>query len=128
LTEDNFRRFVQASESLSVLRARNPQVREYLDQEINDAGAGTRVSTTNAGRKYLELNPAVNDAIVAAGLSARDYFVAAVAIAQAERYMGNPNAAPPTPVLKPNAEFLNAHKADLDRLRARERGASQATP
>jgi hypothetical protein len=128
LTEDNFRRFVQASESLSVLRARDPQVRAYLEQEINDAGAGTRVSTTNAGRKYLELNPAVNDAIVAAGLSARDYFVAAVAIAQAERFMGNPKAAPPTPVLGPNAEFLNAHKAELDRLRARERGGAQAAP
>jgi hypothetical protein len=127
LTEDNFRRFVQASESLSVLRSRDPQVRAYLEQEINDAGAGTQVSTSNAGRKYLEMNPAVNDAIVAAGLSARDYFVAAVAIAQAERYMGNPKAAPPTPVLGPNAEFLDAHKADLERLRARERGTAQSS-
>jgi hypothetical protein len=33
--------------------------------------------------------------------------------------MGNPKAAPPTPALGPNAEFLGAHKAELQALRAR---------
>jgi hypothetical protein len=128
LTDDNFRRFIQASESLAVLRARDPQVRAYLDQEINDARVDTSATTRSAGRKRLEANPAVNNAIAAAGLSARDYFVAAIAIAQAERFMANPKAAPPTPTLAPNAEFLNAHKAELQRLRARERGATPVTP
>jgi major membrane immunogen (membrane-anchored lipoprotein) len=119
LTDDNFRRFIQATDSLTALRARDPQARAFLDQQITDAGVGTQVSDTDAGWKHLESNAAVNNAITSAGLSARDYLVASIAIAQAERYMGNPKAAPPTPALTPNAEFLNAHKAELTALRSR---------
>jgi hypothetical protein len=117
LTEDNFRRFIAASESLAVLRKRDPAAAAYLDQQINDGGSGTTVKATNAGRKHLEANPMVSGMINAAGMSETDYLVAAIAIAQAERFMGNPKAAPPTPTLGPNAEFLNAHKAELERLR-----------
>jgi hypothetical protein len=123
LTDDNFRRFVQASDSLAVLRARDPQARAWLDKQINDAGAGTSVSSSDAGRKHLEDYPAVSNAINAAGISVPDYFVASIAIAQAERFMGNPKAAPPTPTLSENAAFLNAHKAELQALRSREAAA-----
>jgi hypothetical protein len=116
LTDDNFRRFIAASESLAVLRRRDPQAAAYLDQQINDAGSGTRVSANDAGRKHLENNPAVSAAINAAGISEKDYLVASIAIAQAERFIGDPKAAPPTPALGPNAQFLGAHRADLDRL------------
>jgi hypothetical protein len=51
----------------------------------------------------------------------KDYFVAAIAVAQAERFMGNPKAAPPTPTLPSNAEFLKAHAGELQALRALEK-------
>jgi hypothetical protein len=54
-------------------------------------------------------------------MSAKDYFVAAIAVAQAERFMGDPKAAPPTPTLRDNAEFLRAHQAELAELRRLER-------
>ena len=120
LTDDNFSKFVAASDSLAALRARDPQTAALLDQQINDAGSGTSVSANNAGRAHLENNPAIANAISRAGLSVRDYFVASIAIAQAERFMGNPKSAPPTPTLGPNAAFLNAHKAQLDHLHALE--------
>lgn len=116
LTEDNFTKFVAATDSLAAIRKRDPATAAFLDQQISDNGSGTAVSGNNAGRVHLESNPVVSSAISAAGLSVRDYFVAAIAIAQAERFMGNPKSAPPTPTLGPNAEFLNAHKAQLQHL------------
>lgn len=123
LTDDTFRRFIAASDSLAALRARDPEARAFLDKDITDAGNGTRVTTSDAGIKHLEANPTINNAITSTGISVPDYFVAAIAIAQAERFMGNPKAAPPTPALTANAEFLNAHKAELAALRSREKGA-----
>ena len=116
LTEDNFTKFVAATDSLAAVRKRDPARAAFLDQQISDNGSGTQVSGNNAGRVHLESNPVVSSAITAAGLSVRDYFVASIAIAQAERFMGNPKSAPPTPTLGPNAEFLNAHKAQLQHL------------
>jgi len=40
LTDENFRRFVQASESLAVLRARDPQVRQLAQRDLSGAGSG----------------------------------------------------------------------------------------
>jgi hypothetical protein len=120
LTDDNFRHFIQATDSLEALRRRDPQARAFLDQNITDAGNGTRVTANDAGEKHLEANPAVSNAINSAGISVPDYFVAAIAIAQAERFMGNPKAAPPTPALSANAAFLNAHSAELKALRTRQ--------
>jgi hypothetical protein len=128
LTEENFRGFVQASDSLAVLRKRDPQARALLDQEISDNGSGTRVSGTDAGAKHLESNVAVNNAITASGLSVPDYFVASIAIAQAERFMGNPKAAPPTPTLSANAKFLDAHRAQLAAMRSRDAVTTTAAP
>jgi hypothetical protein len=120
LTENNFRQFIAASDSLAALRARDPSVRALFDKQVNDAGVDTRVSTTNAGRKRLEENPAVAAAITSTGMSVKDYFVAAIAVAQAERFMNNPKSAPPTPALPANAEFVKAHAAELSALRQLE--------
>jgi hypothetical protein len=55
--------------------------------------------------------------IESTGLSACDYFVASIAIAQAERFMGNPKAAPPTAALLGNAEFLQPPASTPRQLR-----------
>jgi hypothetical protein len=127
LTEENFRQFIAASDSLVALRRRDAGVRDLFDKQVSDAGVNTATSTMNAGRKRLEDNPAINNAIAATGMSAKDYFVAAIAVAQAERFMGNPKSAPPTPTLPANAEFLRQHQAELSALRTLERGASAPT-
>ena len=124
LTETNFRQFIAASDSLVALRRRDAAVRAMFDKEVNDAGITTDVQTRDAGLKRLEENPAISNVIESTGMSVRDYFVASIAIAQAERFMGNPKAAPPTAALPGNAEFLQQHQAELSRLRALERGST----
>jgi hypothetical protein len=127
LTDANFRQFITASDSLVALRRRDPAVRAMFDKEVTDVGMNTATITMNAGRKRLEDNPAINNAIASTGMSAKDYFVASIAVAQAERFMSNPKAAPPTPTLPANAEFLRQHQAELTALRASERGAGGST-
>jgi hypothetical protein len=112
LTDDNFSKFVAASDSLVALEGRDPTARAYLSNDLKGAGAKTQ----DAGLKWLEANPTVNNAIAGAGISVEDYFVAAIAIASAERYVADPKAAPPTPTLTKNAEFLGAHQAQLTHL------------
>ena len=124
LTDQNFRQFIAASDSLVALRRRDPAVQSLFDKEVNDAGVNTKVETMNAGRKRLEDNPVIAKAIESTGMSAKDYFVASIAVAQAERFMGNPKSAPPTPTLPDNAAFLQKHQAELSALRTLERGAS----
>jgi len=114
LTNDNFAKFVAAADSLAALRGRDSTVSAYLSRDIDDAGARTQ----DAGLQYLEANPLVNNAIVSAGISTKDYFVASIAIAGAERFMNHPDAAPPTPTAKENAEFLRGRQLDLDHLKA----------
>ena len=101
-------------------------MRALFDKEVSDAGVNTQVGTMNAGRKRLEDNPAIAKVIESTGMSAKDYFVASIAVAQAERFMGSPKAAPPTPTLPENAQFLQKHQAELNALRTLEHGA--ATP
>jgi hypothetical protein len=91
---------------------------------VSDAGVNTQVGTMNAGRKRLEDNVVIAKAIESTGMSAKDYFVASIAVAQAERFIGNPKGAPPTPTLPANAEFLQKHQAELTALRTLEKGAS----
>jgi hypothetical protein len=124
LTEQNFRQFIAASDSLAALKRRDPAVQAMFDKEVSDAGVNTQVGTMNAGRKRLEDNPAIANVIQSTGMSAKDYFVASIAIAQAERFIGNPKSAPPTPTLPANAEFLQKHQAELNALRAMERAPS----
>ena len=124
LTDQNFRQFIAASDSLVALRRRDPAVRALFDKEVSDAGVNTQVGTMNAGRKRLEDNAVIAKAIESTGMSAKDYFVASIAVAQAERFLGNPKGAPPTPTLPANAEFLQKHQAELTALRTLEKGAS----
>ena len=121
LTDQTFQQFVKASDSLAMLRKRDPGVRATLDQDISDAANGTQVSAYDAGIKHLESNVEVNNAIVGSGISVPDYFVASIAIAQAERFLDSPQAAPPTPALQDNIKFLQQHRAELRAMRARDR-------
>jgi hypothetical protein len=128
LTEDNFRRFIAASDSLMALRRRDSQVNAMFEKQVSDAGVATRTDEPNAGRKRLEDNPRINNAIVSAGMSAKDYFVASIAIAQAERFMGDPKSAPPTPTLPANAEFLRRHQTGLAKIHQLEQTSGTSAP
>jgi len=121
LTEQSFNQFVKASDSLAALRQRDTTVRATLDAQISDAANGTQVSAYDAGIKHLESNALVNNAIVSTGMSVPDYFVASIAIGQAERFLDNPKAAPPTPALGENIKFLQAHRAALQAMRTRDK-------
>jgi hypothetical protein len=69
----------------------------------------------------------VSAAINGAGISVKDYYVESIAIAAAERFLGNPDVAPPTPAMTKNAEFLRAHTADLAKLRDLREGRPVVT-
>ncbi len=121
-TPENFSQFVKASDSLAVLRQHDGMVNALLNEQISDAGTGTYVSGNNAGVQHLESNAKINNSIVSTGMSVPDYFVASIAIAQAERFLDNPKAAPPTPALGENIRFLQAHRAELQAMRGRDKG------
>ncbi|HVX39973.1 MAG TPA: hypothetical protein VHB25_10405 [Gemmatimonadaceae bacterium] len=123
LTDSNFTRFMAAADSVSALEVRDSTVRSYLSANITDAGS----TDADAGLKYLEANARVNNAIASAGMSTKDYFVASIAIAAAQRFMQNPKDAPPTPTLSKNAAFLRTHQLDLDKLQAERDGKPVVT-
>jgi len=112
LTEDNLSRFMKAGSSLAFLRARDSQVRAFLEQM-----GGTREKNDDAALERLERNPQVAKAIIDAGISVRDYYTMSLAIASAMRFIDNPSAAPPTPTLSDNAKFLRDHRQHLANLR-----------
>ena len=118
LDNNNWSKFLKAADSVAALRARDPQVRQHLDQQIVGA------TTDDAGLKWLESDPKVANAIVANGLSVKDYYRLGIVTATAVRFMNDPKAAPPTPAGRSNAEFVRNHRADLEHLRA----LSQGTP
>lgn len=126
LTPDNFSRFMAAADSIATLGRRDLTVRAYLSRNFDDAGA----NVADAGLKWLESSDAVGKAIASAGLTPRDYFVESIAIAAAERFMNDPNAAPPTPTLADNAEFLHGRTEELAHLQAlrENKPAVTATP
>jgi len=119
LTNDNFTKFTQVAESLAVLRARDPNVRQLEERPLTNAGS----TEENAGLKLLESNDAISGTIAHGGLSTRDYFVMGIAIAGASRFIDDPKAAPPTPSEQENATFLRSHTAQLTRLRELSRGS-----
>jgi hypothetical protein len=121
LTPQNFSQFVKASDSLAVLRQHDGMVNALLSEQISDAATGTYVSDYNAGVQHLQSNAKINNAIVSTGMSVPDYFVASIAIAQAERFLDNPQAAPPTPALGDNIRFLRQHQAELQAMRERDK-------
>lgn len=123
LTADNFSKFLAAADSIVTLEARDSAARAYLGRNLTDAGS----TDADAGLRYLEANDAVSRAINGAGLSVKDYFVQSIAIATAERFMKDPKAAPPTPTLQKNAEFLRGHQSDLTRLQTLREGRPAVT-
>lgn len=120
LTDDNWSKFMRAADSVAALRARDASVRQHLDQQIVAA------REDDAGRKWLEAEPKVVAAITAAGLSVKDYFRLGIATAAAARFMDDPQAAPPTPAGRENADFLRSHASDLEHLRALSAGGPGA--
>jgi hypothetical protein len=116
LTPDNFSHFLAAADSVVAVASRDSSARVALQTNLTDAGS----SDNDAGRKWLEAIAPENAAINQAGLSVKDYFVAGIAIAAAERFITDPKAAPPTPSLTRNAEFLRSHTADLEKLHTQE--------
>lgn len=110
ITDEKFDAFAKASESLAYLRARDASVRSLLEQPGTD-------STNASVLERLEQHPQVSTAINSAGISVRDYYTMAVALAAAQRFMNNPEAAPPTPVGRKNAEWAQRNKGELAKLR-----------
>lgn len=123
LTPDNFSKFLAAADSLSALAARDSLERAHLTANITDAGS----TDNDAGLKWLESDSSASAVINAAGISVKDYFVQSIAIAAASHFIADPKAAPPTPTLTRNAQFLQSHKADLDRLDAQRGGKPVVT-
>lgn len=118
LTDNDWSRFLKAADTVAALRARDPDVRQHLDQQIVGA------KTDDAGEKWLASDPKVSAAIVSAGLTVKDYYRLGIVTANAMRFASNPNAAPPTPAGRSNAEFVKNHQADIAHLRA----VTQGTP
>lgn len=114
LTPENFAKFLAAADSLSAIEGRDAATRTHLSANITDAGS----TDLDAGLKWLESNDSVNKAINSAGISVRDYYVASIATAAAARFMDDPKAAPGTPALTKNAEFLRSRKSELARLQS----------
>ena len=110
LTDDDWAKFLKAADTVAALRARDPQVRQHLDEQIVGA------KTDDAGQKWLESDPKVSAAITSSGLTVKDYYRLGILTAMAERFMNDPKSAPPTPAGRANAEFLRHHQADVEHL------------
>jgi hypothetical protein len=123
LTEDNFTKFMAAADSIVALEGRDASMKQYLSQPLSDAGA----KDADAGLRWLQASAAATKAINGAGLPVQDYFVESIAIADADRFIANPGAAPPTPALSKNAAFLRSHQADVERLKALREGKPVVT-
>jgi hypothetical protein len=123
LTPDNFTKFMAAADSIVALEGRDPSIKQYLSQNLVDAGS----KDADAGLRWLQASAAVTKAINSAGLPVQDYFVESIAIADADRFISNPGAAPPTPALSKNAAFLRSRRADLERLQAEREGRPVVT-
>lgn len=112
LTEGNLDKFMNAGNRLAFLRARDAQIRGYLESI-----GGSRAKHDDSAVERLEGHAQISKAITDAGISVRDYYTMALAIASAQRFIDNPSAAPPTPTLNDNAKFLRDHKEHLAHLR-----------
>jgi hypothetical protein len=112
LTEGNLDKFMKAGNSLAYLRARDAQVRGYLESI-----GGSREKDDDSALERLEGHAQISQAITDAGISVRDYYTMSLAIASARRFIDNPDAAPPTPTLRENAKFLRDHRQHLAHLR-----------
>jgi len=113
LTPTNLAAIMRAADTVAALARGDSTVRSYLSVTISEAGS----PDAEAGRTWLEANQKVRDAIQTSGLSVQDYYVGAIAIAAAERFLNHPKSTPLTPPLARNALLLQTHGSDLARLR-----------
>jgi hypothetical protein len=120
VTADSWSHFLAAADSVAALRARDADVRQYLDSQIVGA------KTDDAGQKWLEANPRVSAAITGAGITVKDYYRLGIVTAYAMRFMNDPKSAPPTAAGNENAQFLRNHPADLEHLRTLSQGGPSA--
>jgi len=114
LTPQNFAAFLAAADSISAIRGRDSSTRNYLATNITDAGS----TDTDAGLKWLESSDSLSRVINSAGISVRDYYVTSLATAAAARFLNDPKAAPGTPTLRKNADFLKNKTAELEHLQS----------
>ena len=112
LTADNFGKFLASADSVAALDGRDAATHAFLGNDITNSGS----TDVDAGLKWIESNDSLSKAITSTGISVRDYYVMSLATAAAARFMDDPKAAPGTPTLAKNAEFLRSHKADLAHL------------
>lgn len=111
ITDQSFATFVKASEALSFLRARDMNVRSMLAQTGTTADTSTQSLVDR-----LEKHPQISQAIANAGMTVKDYYVMAIAIANAQRHAASPETAPPTPAGKANAEWVARNRSQLGKL------------
>lgn len=111
ITDQSFATFVRASEALSFLRARDMNVRSMLAQTGTTADTSTRSLV-----ERLEKHPQISQAIANAGMTVKDYYVMAIAIANAQRHAASPETTPPTPAGKANAEWVARNRSQLRKL------------
>lgn len=124
LTERRFASYLAAAERLAALEQQDSIVRDYLDVDVSDAGS----TDAEAGRAWLEANEKARRAITGAGLTVHEYYVASIAVGQAERFLRAPRSAPRTPALLKNARLLRAHASDVARLRELREERASAQP
>src|SRR5262249_53039315 len=80
LTAKNFDAFMTAVDSVGALARRDSTVRDYLAVGISNAGP----ANADAGLRWLRANAKVTGAIEGAGISVDDYYVASIAVVNAE--------------------------------------------
>jgi hypothetical protein len=114
LTQDNFAKFLAAADSIAALEGRDSATRNHLAANITDAAS----TDADAGLRWLESSDSLNRVINSAGISVRDYYVTSLAAAAAARFLNDPKAAPGTPTLRKNADFLKTRQTDLEHLQA----------
>jgi hypothetical protein len=113
LTDENIGKFVRASESLALVRARDPNARARLERfNSTDASAGN-----DGTLESLERDSVIAGVLSSAGLSVRDYMALSIAIASAQRFADRPQDAPPTGSARENAEVVRRNRAALAKLR-----------
>jgi hypothetical protein len=107
LTPRNFAAFMNAVDSVSALARRDSAVGAHLAVNVSDAGP----ANADAGLRWLQANARISSAIASAGMSVDDYFVASIAVTNAEHGLLHPK-----PTTDANAEFVRMHTEDLARL------------
>ena len=112
LTPENFAAFMKAADSVTSLARSDSAVRARLAVNVSDAGP----ANADAGLKWLRASQTISAAIESSGLSVDDYYVASIAVVNAEHGLLHPKA-----TTDENSEFVRMHTEDLARLHRNNR-------